>query len=74
MTWSVPIVFLSVSRCVLLWFACLNECPVHVYSSSLLCEKIEPLLVTQNSPVKLEFFSQHCHHVVKWEGSLMCIT
>ena len=27
-------------------------CPVYVYSSSLLCEKIDPLLVSQNSPVK----------------------
>ena len=49
-TWSVPIVFLS---------------GLNVYISSLQCEKIDPPSVSQNSPVKLEFFTQHCHHIMK---------
>ena len=42
-------------------------CQEYIYSSSLpSCERMDPLFVAQNSLVKLEFFTQHCHHDVLW--------
>ena len=34
------------------------QCPIYVYSSSLLCEKIESHLVSQNSPVEARVLCQ----------------